>query len=212
MSKFIKAISTGMRKRPLIIGLTGGFGTGKTTVAAMFKEQGAAIVDADAITRQLLVKNKKCIKKVAKAFPRAILQSGEIDRKQLASIVFQHPRDLKKLTNILYPEALKEVTRKISLHKSAPLVILDVPMLFEAGWDKLCRTTIVVQAKRDQQIKRIQQRMKLEKSAVLRRIKLQMPLPEKCRRADIIIDNSGALRATRQQVGAIIHRLNKRLN
>jgi dephospho-CoA kinase len=113
----------------LIIGLTGSLGTGKSTVAAMFAQQGAKIIDADAITRELLAPRKKCVKKVAKIFPGVILNKDSINRSELAKIVFNHPRELQKLTDILYPEALKVVKKQISQYKNEPFVVLDVPLL-----------------------------------------------------------------------------------
>ncbi len=193
-----------------IIGLTGSLGTGKSTVAAMFATHKAKIIDADAIIRQLLTKNEKCIKKVAKTFPGVILDSNKVNRSQLADIVFRHPRELKKLTDILYPEALKEVKKQISLYKNAPVIILDVPLLFEAGWDKITDTTIAVFAKRQQQIMRAKKSLGLSKADVNKRLRHQMPLSEKCALADFLIDNSGSIAATRKQVDAIVDRLSKR--
>ena len=192
-----------------IIGLTGSFGTGKSTVAAMFAQAGAKVIDADTVTRHLL-QEKKCIKRVAKVFSDVILDSGDIDRNKLSNIVFQNPRELKKLTDILYPEALKEVKKQISLYQHAPLIILDVPLLFEAGWEKLADTTIVVCAGRKQQIQRLQKRLAVSRNEILKRLKFQMPLKEKCLMADMIIDNNGLLNNTRKQVDAIMDRLLKR--
>ena len=137
----------------LVIGLTGSLGCGKSTVAAMFARRGAKIIDADAITRDLLAPGKKCVKKVAKIFPGVILNTSTINRSELAKIVFNHPRELQKLTDILYPEALKVVKSQISRYKHEPFVVLDVPLLFESGWDKITDITIVVKAKRAQQIR-----------------------------------------------------------
>jgi dephospho-CoA kinase len=194
----------------LIIGLTGSLGTGKSTVAAMFARRGSKIIDADGIVRDLLAPGKKCIKKVAKIFPGVILKKVKINRSELAKIVFNHPRELQKLTDILYPEALKVVKSLISRYKHEFFVVLDVPLLFESGWDKITDTTIVVKAKRAQQIQRAQKRLGITRSDVTRRLKNQMPLKEKCDMADIIIDNSHDLIQTRKQVDAIINRLEKR--
>jgi dephospho-CoA kinase len=193
-----------------IIGLTGSFGTGKTTVANLFAKRGAKVINADEITRALLNDNKNIIKKVAKAFPGAILSSGKVDRAVLSKIVFKHPRELKKLTDILYPEALKEVKRRISLNKRAKFIILDVPLLFEAKWDKLTDVNIVVRASRSLQFERLQKRMGLSKADILKRLKFQMPQTTKVALADMVIDNSGTLQETRQQVGVIINRLLQR--
>ena len=195
-----------------VIGITGSLGTGKSTVAAMFARRGAKIIDADAITRDLLAPGKKCVKKVAKIFPGVILKKDTINRSELAKIVFNHPRELQKLTDILYPEALKVVKSQISRYKNESLCVLDAPLLFESGWDKITDTTMVVKAKRAQQIERAQQRLKITRSDVLRRLKNQMPLKEKCDMADIIIDNSHGLAQTRTQVDAIMNRLEKRMS
>ena len=193
-----------------VIGVTGSLGTGKSTVAAMFARRGAKIIDADAVTRDLLAPGKKCVKKVAKIFPGVILKPSTVNRSELAKIVFNHPRELQKLTDILYPEALKVVKAKISRYKHERFVILDVPLLFESGWDKITDTTIVVKATRAQQIKRAQKRLGITRNDVVRRLKNQMTLKEKCGMADIIIDNSHGLMQTRKQVDAIINRLKKR--
>jgi len=194
----------------LVIGLTGNLGCGKSTVAAMFAQEGAKVIDADAITRDLLTSDQKCIKKVAKIFPGVILNSSTINRSELAKIVFNNPRELQKLTDILYPEALKVVKSHISQYKHESFVLLDVPLLFESGWDKITDTTIVVKAKRAQQIERAQKHLGITRSDVTRRLKNQMPLKEKCDMADIIIDNSHDLIQTQKQVDTIINMLRRR--
>jgi len=185
-------------------------GSGKSTVAGLFAKRGVPVIDADAITRALLAPGKKCVKKVAKVFPCAILPANIVDRSELAKIVFSHPRELKKLTDILYPEALKAVKSQISQFKHEPLLVLDAPLLFESGWEKITDTTIVVLATRRQQIERAQKHLGLTQAQVVRRLKNQMPMKEKCDLADMIIDNRHDLQETRQQVDAIIDRLRKR--
>src|SRR5437868_5278104 len=154
----------------LTIGLTGGIGSGKTTVAGMFKSYGAKVIDADVITRELIAPGGKCVKKVAKVFGHAILKSSKIDRVALAKIVFQDPRELKKLTDILYPIGLKEIKKQIAQLKNTKLVVLDVPLLFESGWDKLDDVTIVVQSNQNTQVKRLIKRSGLSKADIIRRI------------------------------------------
>jgi len=195
-----------------VIGLTGNLGCGKSTVAGIFAKQGFKIIDADAITRELLAPGKKCIKKVAKVFPGVILNLSSINRSELAKIVFKNPRELQKLTDILYPEALKVVKSYISRYKNESFVILDAPLLFESGWDKFTDINIVVKAKRRQQIERAQKRLRITRSDVLRRLANQMPLKEKCDMADIIIDNSRDLIDTQNQVDEIIKTLRRRRN
>ncbi len=196
----------------IIVGLTGGFGSGKTTVAGMFKRFGAMVIDADAVTRDLLAPQGKCVKKVAKIFGHVILKSNKINRIALAKIVFQDPRELKKLTDILYPIGLKQIKKQITQQKNVKLIILDVPLLFESGWDRLSDVNVVVKSNQNIQIKRLKKRMELTKADILRRIKSQMPIKQKLHRADIIIDNRGSLNQTRVQVKAIVHRLMNRIN
>jgi len=193
-----------------VIGLTGNLGCGKTTVAGMFAKQGFKIIDADAITRGLLAPDEKSIKKVAKLFPGVIINKDSLNRSELAKIVFNNPRELKKLTDILYPEALKVVKNQLSQYKNQAFVILDVPLLFESGWNKITDINIVVKAKRSQQIERAQKHLGITRSAVLSRLGNQIPLKEKCVMADIIIDNSHDLMQTQVQVDAIIYRLKLR--
>jgi len=196
----------------LIVGLTGSLGSGKSTVAGIFKSFGAKVIDADAITRELLAPGGKAEKKVAKVFGHAILCANKINRVALANIVFHDPRELKKLTEILYPIGLKQIKKQIVEHKNAKLIILDVPLLFESGWDKLSDVNIVVQSNQKIQIKRIQKSRSLSEADIKRRIQCQMPIKEKLQRADIVIDNRGSLAQTRVQVRAIVHRLLNRVN
>jgi dephospho-CoA kinase len=193
-----------------IIAITGNLGCGKTTVARMFGKRGARVIDADAITRGLLAPGKKCVKKVAKTFPGVILFPSTINRSELAKIVFYNPRELRKLTDILYPEALKVVKSQLSRYKHESLIVLDVPLLFESGWDKIADTTIVVKARRRQQIERAQKRLGLTQSDIVHRLANQMSLKEKCDMADMVIDNSHDLAKTRKQVDMIINTLRRR--
>ena len=170
------------------------------------------VIDADAVTRDLLAPQGKCVKKVAKIFGHVILKSNKINRIALAKIVFQDPRELKKLTDILYPIGLKQIKKQITQQKNVKLIILDVPLLFESGWDRLSDVNVVVKSNQNIQIKRLKKRMELTKADILRRIKSQMPIKQKLHRADIIIDNRGSLNQTRVQVKAIVHRLMNRIN
>lgn len=196
-----------------IIGLTGTFGSGKSTVAGMFAQLGCQVIDADKVVGGLLAPGGKAEKKVAKLFGHAILgQSNTIDRKLLAKIVFQDPRELKKLTDILYPIGLKEIKKKIAQARREQIIVLDVPLLFESGWDSLADVTIAVKSNQDVQITRLIKRTGLSKADIKRRMKCQLPAREKLGRADIIIDNRGTLTQTNAQVRAVVHRLLQRIN
>ena len=196
----------------LIIGLTGSFGSGKTTVAHLLRGCGAKVIDADEVTRKLLSPGGKGEQKVVKTFGHAILHANKINRSALANIVFQDPRELKKLTDILYPIGLNEIKKQIAEERNAKLIVLDVPLLFESSWDKLADVTIVVQSNQNLQVQRLLKRTGLSKADILRRIKCQMPVKEKLKRADMVIDNRATINQTRIQVKAVVYRLLKRIN
>ena len=193
----------------LIIGLTGSFGTGKSTVAAMFKQSGAAVISADEVTRDLIAPKGKCYKKVAKLFPYAILANRSLDRAALAKIVFNNPRELKKLTDTLYPEALKHVKEFIKQHKHKKLIVLDVPLLFEAKWDRLTNINITVSTNQRLQKQRLQKKWGLSTADIRARLKSQWPLTLKKQMADIVINNNGSLSQTRACVKRVIKKLEK---
>ena len=197
----------------LKIGLTGGFGTGKTTVARLFKGLGARVIDADAINHQLLAKRGDCAKKIVRAFGHGVLRLGQIDRKKLAAVVFNNRSKLVKLCRIVHPAIIKEITRSLQKCKKEKFkfpIIIDAPLLIEAGLHKTVDILIVVKASRQKQISRIVRRMKIDKSEVLKRIKLQIPLKEKIRLADFVIDNNASLTKTKQEVYGLWQKLTAR--
>ena len=196
-----------------IIGVTGSFGTGKTTVAKIFAGFGAKVIDADKIVHQLMRKGGPCYRPIVRLFGKEILTKGEIDRKKLATIVFNDPRRLKKLCNIIHPLVVKEIKKNISRFrkiKRIRAVIIDAPLLIEADLHKIVDYLVVVKANRKLQIKRILRRARITKGQIMKRIKSQLPMREKIRLADIIIDNRGNLTRTKNEVGKIWQRLSKR--
>ena len=202
----------------VVIGLTGSLGTGKSTVAGFFAGLGAVVLDADAIAHQLIGPRGACTGAVVKAFGSAILKGGNIDRRRLAAIVFHDPKKIKRLEGIIHPNVNKEISARLTEFKrdsQVQVVILDVPLLFESRLDRLVDYTVVVKAGRQNQMKRAVGKLRLSRGEALRRIRNQMPLREKIRRADIIIDNEGSLTKTYNQVKEIwqrIHRRKKRKN
>ena len=186
-----------------IIGVTGSLKTGKSTVAGMLARLGAKIIDADRLAHQEILSKGQCFKTIVRAFGKNIIVKGEIDRRKLAQIVFSDTKKLAKLENILHPVVIREIKKQIQAlrrKKSHQIVVLDVPLLFEAGLDKLVDLTIVVTASRKTQIQRAIKKLHLSKQEALRRIKAQMPLKEKLRWADCVINNDGNLNKTRKKV------------
>jgi dephospho-CoA kinase len=171
----------------MIVGLTGSFGTGKTTVAKILKRKGAKIIDADKIAHEFISPSR---------------------RRELAKIVFKKKKYLDLLCKVLHPLIIKKIKEEIKrLNPKKNIIVIDAPLLIETGLDKIVDLLIVVKAKRKTQIERIAKRMKLSKKDILRRISFQMPLREKIKMADFVIDNDGLLSSTKQQVEEIWDKL-----
>jgi dephospho-CoA kinase len=189
--------------RKIIIGLTGSFGSGKTTVAALFKALGARIIDADSIAHELLKPGSRLYRRIKEVFGRDMLnKDSTINRAKLAEAVFNNKKRLAVLNTITHPAIISVISHKIKSCRRG-IIILDAPLLLEAGLKRLVNAVIVVTLTRDRQIQRIRRKMPLTRSAIARRIASQMPLREKLRVADFIIDNNGTKGETKKQVKAI---------
>lgn len=197
----------------LVVGLTGGLATGKSMVAAMFAALGARVISSDAIVRQALRRKGLCYAPLLRTFGTGIKGKDGIDRKKLATLVFADAKKLKRLEAIIHPVVRTVIRQKLAAYKkrtSRAVVVIEVPLLFEAGFDRDMDTTIVVVAPRKQQIQRARARLKLTRTQALRRIKAQLPLRDKIRRADMIIDNASTQQQTKKQVNAIWQKLTQR--
>ncbi|MBF0483719.1 MAG: dephospho-CoA kinase [Candidatus Omnitrophica bacterium] len=185
-----------------VIGITGSLSTGKSTVASMLAHKAKGInLNADQIARRSLSKNGKSFSGVVKLFGKGILSAGSIDRKKLAKIVFVDPKKLKALEKIVHPVVDQEIRAVLkAANKTNSVIVLDVPLLFEAKLDKVCDLVVVVTAKVNEQIKRSGKNLGLSELEAKNRIAAQMPLMEKIRRADVQIDNNKTLNQLRVQV------------
>lgn len=187
----------------LIIGITGGIGTGKTTVAKEFKKLGAIVLDADAIAHRLIEPRKTAWRGIKGYFGNSILnEDGTINRKMLAEKAFSNKRSFKVLCDIVHPLVYKEIEKALKkIRKANPneVVVLDIPLLLESGGRSKVDKLVVVRADRNIQIQRASKKLGLSRSQILQRIKAQMPLGEKVRAADFVIDNSGTLKLTKKQ-------------
>ena len=193
------------------VGLTGGIASGKTTVAQLFQAWGAYVADADEISRHALDPGTVCYEKTLSAFGRDILRSdGTVDRKRVASIVFSDPNALSILNGIIHPyvrEIIRRDTEQTYRETPDRLIIWDVPLLFETGYDKEVTKTVVVTARQSLRIQRIVDRDGSTKAAALRRIRAQMPDREKIKRADIVIRNNGSLLELEQRTRNVFDEL-----
>lgn len=186
--------------KKIIIGITGSFASGKSTVAGLFVRLGAKVIDADKIAHSLLRANNSLKKQISGVFGRSILKNdSSIDRNKLGEIVFSDRDALRKLNQIMHPEIIRLIKQKIkSCHNR--VIILDAPLLIESGLKLLVDKLVVVKIKRAEQIKRAKKRTLLEESQIVKRIKQQLSLQKKLRLADFIIDNNGQIKKTREQV------------
>jgi len=194
-----------------LAGLTGGIATGKTTVASLFKEKGVYIIDADLIAREVVKKGLPAWKMIKEEFGNDVLQEdGELDRKKLGSIVFSSKEKIQKLNSIVHPfvreRMMEEIEKAISMERN---ILLDIPLLFENGIHKWLRPVILVYAPVEVQIERLMKRDGLSREECEKRIKAQMPIEEKKRLADYIIDNSGEISNTKRQVEEVYEKIYK---
>jgi dephospho-CoA kinase len=195
------------RKDKLVLGVTGNIACGKSTVARLFKTKDCLLIDADVLGRRLLTKNRLLHKKIRGTFGSNVFKpSGCVDRVKLAEIVFTHKVALKKLMRIMHPPIIKEIKRLIKVTPKK-IIILDAPLIIEAGLRKLVDKLIVVKAKRKQQFLRAQKNRGFGKQALAMRMKSQISQEAKLRFADFIIDNNGQISKTSKQVTEIRRKL-----
>ncbi len=186
----------------MIIGLTGGIGTGKTTVAKMFAELGAEIIDADDIGKQVVAPGTKINEALVEEFGADIRDAyGTIDRKKLASIVFNDQKKLEALNKITHPQMIKLIKDKLKKLKGK-VVVIDAAVLFESGMQKMADKIVVVDCDEENQVARLVHKGMGAEEAKLR-IKSQMPKSEKAAKADFVIDNNCSLEKTHEHVKKI---------
>ena len=194
-----------------VLGVTGGLGTGKSTVAKIFGALGATVLDADRITHALYRPGTPVFRKVRARFGKEILTpSGTIDRKRLGQRVFHNPRDLSALCRIVHPEVrrkIQEQLRRLAAKDPAAVAVLDVPLLMEAKEAYPVDAQVVVSAPLAVVSERLNRRSGWSLAEVKRRSGFQMPLKEKERQADFVVRNAGSLHSTRRQVKEIWKRI-----
>ena len=195
----------------LIVGLTGGYASGKSTVAKMFVELGGVLIDADKLAREVVRPDKQAWFEIVAHFGKEILlKNGELDRNALGEIVFRSEAERERLNAIVHPRVLEEELKAIEEIKEREpdaIVILSVPLLIESGHNKLCDKIVVVTVDRDTQLKRLMERDGFTREEAVRRISAQIPLSEKVTYADYVIDNRGSRKETELQVKEVFSRL-----
>lgn len=187
----------------LWVGLTGGLGSGKSTVAKILRENGYTVVDADEMARLALRPNSTGWTKVVNHFGAELLKNdGELDRVQLAKIVFHNKQALRELENIVHPlvGALSEEQRAQAEARGETMAFYDVPLLFEKNMQDRFAFVVVVNSPLEMQIERAMKRDSLSREQALARLKNQLPLEEKVKRADFVIENTGSIEDLKKHV------------
>lgn len=189
----------------VILGLTGGIATGKSTASNFFKKKGIPVVDADIGARIVLEPGHAAYNKVCQLFGEGILnKDGTIDRKKLASIVFNDKNKLDQLNTIVQTDIYNWIQEQKNKHINLghPIVVLDIPLLYEAGYDSEVDEIMVIATTETIQLQRLMNRDRLSHADALSRIKAQEPIQSKEARADVVIDNNGSITDTIEQLEA----------
>lgn len=191
----------------LVVGLTGGYASGKSTVARIFVEMGAVLIDADELAREVVRPGKPAWSEIVAHFGKGILlENSEIDRKALAEIIFRDEKERERLNSIVHPMVLEEELKAIDEirgKKPDAIVIMNVPLLIESGHFNYCDRIVVVTVDEETHIKRLMDRDGFTREEAIRRISSQMPLSEKVKYADFVIDNNGSIEETKREVRKI---------
>ncbi|MFY0542947.1 dephospho-CoA kinase [Brevibacillus sp. H7] len=194
----------------MILGLTGGIATGKSTVSAMLRERGIPVIDADLIAREVVEPGKPAYEAIVKHFGRDILlPNGEINRKQLGDIVFSDEAERQKLNAIVHPEVrrvMREEAEQLE-RKGADIVFMDIPLLFESKLQHMVDKIVVVYAPASMQLTRMMERDELDEEQAHKRLRAQMPIEQKKEQADYVIDNTGTREETERQVEQLLTEL-----
>jgi dephospho-CoA kinase len=188
-----------------VVGLTGGIGSGKSTVAALFKQQGAGIVDADQLAREVVEAGQPALEEIVETFGRDVLQpDGRLDRARLAATVFNDPAARARLEAITHPRIRQRMLEEVEDRRArSGLLLLDIPLLYERPRLEAVEVVVVVWVDAATQLKRLLARGGLDEEAARARIEAQMPLDQKKALADHVIDNRGTREETGRQVEAL---------
>jgi len=190
----------------IIVGLTGSVGTGKSTVTRFFKELGAYIIDWDELAREVVRPHLRAWKEIVEYFGKDFLNEDlTINRQKLAEVVFSDKEKVTKLNQIVHPEVFKEderITNEIKSLAPNALIIKDIPLLFELTRPIYVDKIVVVSASEQTQLRRLKEKG-MSREDAKNRIKSQLPLEEKIKSADFVINNDGTLEETKRQVEEI---------
>ncbi len=194
----------------LVVGLTGGIASGKSTVSRMFQDAGVPVICADELARDAVRPGSPALEEIRRTFGSCVIdQQGGLDRVRMAELVFKDDSKREALENIIHPRVAEQKDRRIDAlrHDGHRLAIVDVPLLYEKGWERQFDLIIVVYVPRITQEERLMQRDGMTRDEARSRLDAQMPIDDKKQRANRVVDNSDSLAHTRKQVDALLQEL-----
>lgn len=191
----------------LVVGLTGGIGCGKSEVRRMLANAGITVLDADTLARELSDSNVGIIKAIKEEFGEEMYdEHGRLRRKALAQIVFNDRKKLEKLNGIIHPRVIRAVERELEQRQAQgeKIAVIDAALHYEINWNEAMDLMVVVNAPLEQRLVRVQQRDGVDEASVRRRMANQLPMEEKIRRADYVIQNDGDLHQLSTAVSKLV--------
>ncbi len=194
----------------VVVGLTGGICSGKSTVAAMFQRLGATVIDADQVAHELVEPDRPLFEAVVSAFGREVIGTdGRIDRRRLGALVFADPEARRRLEELLHPPIIRECERRIRQAEvsGSTVCLVDAALLIESGWYTRCDEVILIEASEAVRLDRLVRSRGLSRDDAMLRIRSQMAQQEKRRHADFIIRNDGSREETERQVRTVWEQL-----
>lgn len=189
-----------------IIGITGGIASGKSSVSNYIKSLGYKIIDADVLTHDLYMKGQRGYNAVLYLFGEDMVDGSSVKRDELREYVFNNQEKLELLNNTIHPIIYEELKKLIDKSKE-DIIFLDIPLLFEAGFEDLCDSIILIFVERDIQVERLMKRDNILRFDAIKKISKQQNLEDKRSKADYIIDNSGSIDSTLKQVDHLLERI-----
>ena len=194
----------------LKIGLTGSIGTGKSTVSKLLRERGIPVIDADLLAREIVKKGQECLIDLKNVFGNQILTlDGELDRKKLGQIVFSDDSKLEILNSVTHPHIRRKMKNQMNELeiKNNKVIVLDVPLLFEAQMEDLVDLVLVIFVKEEIQVKRIMERDNCTQEEAMRIIKTQISQQDKISKSDYTIDNSGTIEELKEKLNGFLEKI-----
>jgi len=193
----------------VLIGLTGGIGSGKSTVSQYLKEQGITVVDADLVSRKIVEPGSEALAEIKEVFGSEYIQpDGNLARKKLGQLVFADKKELAKLNSIMSRKMGEEIERQLKASKTE-ITVLDAATLIEAGYDRRVDVLWIVDTDDETRIKRVMERDGASREDIINRMNNQMSREERLNRECVVIDSSGSIEDTREKVKAELEKLKK---